>query len=100
MLKDNNDWTIIDAALKCYYDEVRFEANRRRNLVLPRDFDFGHDHSETPAKLVLKKVCPKETHNKIVKAMQDIKFTKIDVTVIDQFKDSGKLLLLQSFIMV
>ena len=95
VLKDHNNKTVVMIAVKYFYKYVHAEARRKSGLVmLPANPTFeDSSEDETFARLVLRPKLPTSVRSKLLKAVEDIKFTRIDLDVKDHCDGTGDCLL-------
>lgn len=101
VLKDHNNDALINVAVKYFYEHVKFAAMRRNGVSLIDEPQLVQDplpenEEETQAKLVLLPGIPTLVHRSVLKAIQDIKFTKISFFVEDKSSNKGNLFIINS----
>ena len=91
MLKDHNCPEAIKLAESSYYHEVKKEAFKKK-IVLPKSLSRTKSANELITNLVIKPNVPKDIREKIKKALNDIKFTRLEVNVVeDDTNITGKI---------
>lgn len=81
MLKDHNHLEGIKLAERSYLHAVQ-QAAFKRGIVLPRDISRVETENDIPTNLVIRSGIGNEIKCKVLKAMEDLKFTKLEVNII------------------
>ena len=78
MLKDHNCQDVVSVAEASYCHAVR-RAALRRGIVLPPQ--LSQESNEFPVNLVVTPMLPTPTKERLLTALEDIKFTKLQMNV-------------------
>lgn len=90
-MKDHNRREMIEQAVTFYNKTLSKVASRHYGETLPDDVNFVAEEA-VPATLVLAPSIPCLTKHLLMKGLKDIKFTKLEINVIDNSQDSSKFL--------
>ena len=91
VLKDHNNRSVYSRSMRYFYEAVR-EVARRRKITLLENPNFVDPLAdERPmARLILKENLQTNVREDMVKAMDNIKFTRIELDIINQESNSGE----------
>ena len=83
-MKDHNSTTLMNKAMKFFFEAVRVKAYKRDRLTLTEDPVFEDFEEGDPlAKLTLRPNLPTSTRKELLKAMDHIKFLNIEFEIAD-----------------
>ena len=92
VLKDYNNRKLIDKQMRFFYEAVRTEARKKNGLELLEDpgVFIPSEDMEPLVRLYLAKAIPGNTHSDVMRAVKNIRFTKMELHIDDCHDEERK----------